>query len=204
MQLHTVPGRLGAIATRGHVAPPSPAILCLILEDAPAPRVGAAPNAPELIEDQRVGGTLDDGNEQASECVTHRDERARKSAVGAMLDSPRACTSTEHTIDLAQRGKADFGGDDSTLGHHPQHSTDAPRVAEHGERASRLLLRAASHRGAALRVEHVRSLQPEHESIEVVQCVSAAHSSIRVDEIEPETFGDERERRAIAMARVRE
>ena len=116
----------------------------------------------------------------------------------AELDAPRSRAAAEHAIDLAQRGEAHVAGEHAALRERAQDGAHAARVAEHRERARRLLLRAPAHRGAALRVEHVRRLEPEHEALEVVQRVGAAHTGVGVHEVEPQALGDERERGTFA------
>src|SRR5437762_4111360 len=102
LQLLPVPRRLGAVAARGHVAPASPAILRAVVEDAHAARIGAAADARELAEDERVGGGLDDRDDETGEGVAHGDEAACERAVGAEIDASRAGAAAEHAIDRGQ------------------------------------------------------------------------------------------------------
>jgi hypothetical protein len=192
-----MPRGLRAVPAGRHVAPAPATVLRLVLEHAPAPRIGAAPHASELIEDERVGGALDDGDEQTGERVAHGYERTREGAVGAQLDAARTRAATEHAIDLAERGESHVAREHPALGERTKDRAHAARVAEHGECSRRLLLRPPAHRRAALRVEHVCRLEPEHEPLEVVQCIGAADASVGVHEVEPQALRDEREHRPL-------
>src|SRR5689334_15770220 len=125
VQLHAVPRGLGAIAAGRHVAPAPTAVLRLVLEDATAPWVGAPADASELVEDERIGRVLDDGDEQPGECVTDGDEGARKGTVRTELDTPGPRTAAEHAIDLAQRRHADVTGEHPALGERTEHGAHA-------------------------------------------------------------------------------
>jgi hypothetical protein len=82
-ELFAMTGRLGAIAARRHVAPPAPAVLGVIVENALAAWVGATAHARQLSEDERVRGGFDDWNDETREGVSHWHKRADECAVGA-------------------------------------------------------------------------------------------------------------------------
>lgn len=193
--------RLGAVAARGHVAPAATSVLRRILEHAPAAWVGAPSHPRQLVEDERVGGTVDDGNEQAGERVAHGDECTSEGAVRAELDAARAGAAAKQPVYLRQRGDARVGNHGAALGEGAEHGAHASRVGQHSERTGRLLDGAALHGGRAIGVEDVRGLEPAGEALEVVQRVGAAGSRVRVHEVEPEPLRQEGEWLPIAHVR---
>ena len=72
LDLFPVARGFGAVATRGHVAPPPPAVLRIVEEDALTALVGAPAHTWQFAKDERIGCRLDDGNDQASERVADR------------------------------------------------------------------------------------------------------------------------------------
>ncbi len=195
-------GSLRAIAARGHVAPPAPPILRLVLEDATASRIRAASYPNELAEDEGIGGALDHWNQQARKGITDRNERAHERPVAPEFQPSRACTAPEHSIDLGHRLRTDVMRPDASLGQCPEHRAHAARIAQHGERAGGLLVRSPTHARRALRVQQVSTLEPAHESLEIVQPIISTKGTFRVYEIEPESFRDERERVPITLVEV--
>src|SRR5262245_24302316 len=93
---------LRAIPARCHVAPATASVFRVVEKHALAPLIGAATNARELAEDERVRGRFDDRDDKSGECVAHGDERPDERAVGSEIDTARARTATEHTIDLGE------------------------------------------------------------------------------------------------------
>ena len=74
MELHAVPRGFGAVAARRHVTPPAAAIPGFVLEHSTASWIGASSHASQLHQDERVAGTLNHGDEETGEGVTHRHE----------------------------------------------------------------------------------------------------------------------------------
>jgi hypothetical protein len=199
VQLHAVPCRLRTIPARRHVAPSSPPVLRLVLKDASAPRIGTAPDAGELSQNERVGGALHDRDEQTGEGIADGYERAREAAVAAQLDPAGAGTASEDAVDLTQRLGPDVPQCLATLREPAQHRAHSAGVAQHGERTRRLLQGAALHGTRALGVEDVGGLEPMHEAPEVVQGIDGPRPRVRIHEVEPETLGNERERVSLSM-----
>jgi hypothetical protein len=198
VQLHPVAGRLRPVSTSSHVAPAASTILCLILKHASAPRVGAAPHAWELAENERVGGALDDRDEETGEGIADGHEGAGEAAVAAQLDAPRAGTASEDPVDLTQGFEPNIPYSVAAFGKTAQHRAHAAGIAQHGQRARRLLHGAPLHGTGALRVEDVRGLEPMHEAPEFVQRIGGARAGVGVHEVEPQPLRDERERVSLA------
>ena len=197
-----MPSGLGAIAARRHVAPPPTSVLRLVLEHATAPGISAASYPNELTEDERIGGTLDHGDQQAREGVTDRHEGAHERAVARELDAPCPGTAPQHAIDLGQRVHANVMRPEAALGERTKHGSDAPGIAQHRESAGGLLVRATTHARRPLLIQQTRALQPSHEALEILQPVTATDHAFRVYEIEPQSLRDERECVPIALVEV--
>ena len=202
MQLHAMAGGLGAIAARRHVAPPATSVLRLVLEHATAARIGAASNPNQLAKDERIGGTLDHRYQQAREGITDRHKGAHERAVARQFHAPCTGAAPEHAIDLGQCVRANVVRAESALGERAKHATYAPRIAQHGECAGGLLVRATTHARRPFLVQQPRALEPTHEALEIVEPVTSTNNAFRVYEIEPQPLRDERERVPITLVEV--
>src|SRR5689334_23708015 len=87
LQLLPMTRRFGAIAAGGHVAPATATVLGVVEEYTLAAWIGASPNARQLPENQRIGGRLDDRDDEAGERIADGDEGADEGAVAALLDA---------------------------------------------------------------------------------------------------------------------
>ena len=92
-------GGFRAIAAGAHIAPTTPTVFRAIEKHAMAPRIGAPPNAGQLVVHEGVGGGLDHRNHEASERVAGGDKRPRVEA-GVPVEPARAGAAAEHTVDL--------------------------------------------------------------------------------------------------------
>ena len=197
---------LRAIAARRHVAPATTPVLRLVLEDTRAPRVCALSHARQLALDECIGRAFHDGNEEARERISHGDEASREGPVGLQLDTARPGTAAEYAIDVSERVGADVVRDGAPFGEKPKRGPNAPCVTEDGQRAPRLLCRAAAHAAGALGIEESHGFEPADEVLEIMQRIMSDSEVVGVHEVEPEAFSDKRRRRrahACCVLRIR-
>src|SRR5438270_5370321 len=100
LQLLPMARRFRAIAACRHVAPATTTVLRVIEEHALTARIRTSSHAGQLSEDQRIGRRFDDRDDESSECVADRNERANERPVGTKIDASSARAPTEHTVDF--------------------------------------------------------------------------------------------------------
>ena len=104
LELFPMPGRLGAIAARRHVAPAAAAILGVVEEHALAARIRAAAHAPQFAEDECIGGGFDDRDDESGERaggIRRRAQQQPAGAAAALIDARRVRAALRM---LAERG----------------------------------------------------------------------------------------------------
>src|SRR4051812_38342650 len=119
-----MPGRLGAVAAGGHVAPATASVLGRVEEHTGAAHVRATPHTSELAGDERVCRRLDHGNHEPGEGIANGHERARERPVALEVDAARARATTENAVDLAQSVETHAVARDPALRQRPQRGTN--------------------------------------------------------------------------------
>ena len=92
-------GGFGAIAAGAHIAPATPAVFGAVEKHAMAARIGATPNARQLVIHEGVGSGLDHRNHEAGERVAGGHKGPRIEA-GVPVEPARAGAAAEHTVDF--------------------------------------------------------------------------------------------------------
>jgi hypothetical protein len=205
LQLFPVPCGFRAVPTGRHVAPAAAAVLRVVEKHAAAARIGALPNTRELAEDEGVRGGFDNWNNEPGERISDWNERPYERSVNADVDAARTRTAAEYAIDFHESFGAHALAHGPTLGKRAKGRTDASSIDDGGGRAGRLLLRTASNAARAFRFEHGGGLEPANHRFKIAQRVEATNTLLAVDEVQPQSFPDEDERRPFARgARRRE
>jgi len=185
----------GPVSTGRHVAPAAASIFRIVEKHALAPLVGAAAHARELTENERVRRGFDDGDDEACEGVTDGNERANERTVGAQVYAARSGAAAEYTIDFREPFGAYAVTHRAAFCECAQRAAHATCVHERCRRACGLLLRATANATSALGIEHGGRFEPAHERLKIAQGVEATKTLLTVDEVEPQPFADEHERR---------
>ena len=181
-------GGFRAIAAGAHIAPATPTVFGAIEKHAMAPRIGAPPNARQLVVHEGVSGGLDHRNHEAGERVAGGDKCPRVEA-GVLVEPARTGAAAEHTIDLHHGIVADALVQLAFFGEPAQRGANPSGINQCRRGRSRLQHGTATDPCGPFIVDGSMLMKPYQKRLEVPQQVAPRQlrGGVGVDEVEPES-----------------
>jgi hypothetical protein len=181
-------GGFGAIAAGAHIAPAPPAVFGAIEKHAMATRIGAPPNARQLVVHEGVSGGLDHRDHEAGERVAGGHKGPRVEA-GVLVEPASTGAAAEHTVDLHHGIVADALVLLAFFGEPAQRGADPSGINQCRRGRGRLQHGSSTNPCGPFIVDGSMLMKPYQKRLEVPQQVAPRQlrGGVGVDEVKPES-----------------